>query len=86
MECSMREAGSQEFFREGNIVPLTTVYEDFIQRYEESIRKILKYLGFGWTTLKVSTPYFARTADNISEEWHQRFRHELQESWLNRGW
>jgi LPS sulfotransferase NodH len=86
MECSMREAGIQEFFDEGNIVPLTIVYEDFIQQYEETIRKILEYLELDHTSVKISSPYFAQTADDVSEEWTRRFRQELQLTWDNKGW
>jgi LPS sulfotransferase NodH len=85
-ECSMREAGIQEFFAEGNIVPLTIVYEDFIQEYEKTVRKILAFLRLNVIPLEISQPALAQTADDISEEWVQRFREELQEGWRNRGW
>lgn len=86
MEASMREAGTQEFLAEGNIVPLTIVYEDFIQEYEKTIRAILDYLGLNPTSVNIDTPYFTKLADNISEEWAQRFREERQTGWPNRGW
>jgi len=85
-ECSMREAGIQEFFSEGNIVPLTIVYEDFIQEYEKTLRKILEYLEINTNNVEIPVPSLAPTADSISEEWVQRFREELQEGWSNRGW
>ncbi len=85
-ECSMREAGIQEFFAEGNIVPLTIVYEDFIQEYEKTVREVLELLGLDGKGLEISPPSLARTANEISEEWVQRFRQELQEGWPNRGW
>jgi LPS sulfotransferase NodH len=85
-EVSMREAGIQEFLAEGKIVPLTIVYEDFIQEYEGTVWKILDYLGLGRNGVSISTPYFTPTADDLSEEWAQRFRHELQAGWRNRGW
>jgi LPS sulfotransferase NodH len=82
----MREAGIQEFFSEGNIVPLTIVYEDFIQEYEKTVRKVLEFLELDGTKTEVSPPSLARTADDLSEEWVQRFREELQNGWENRGW
>jgi LPS sulfotransferase NodH len=85
-ECSMREAGIQEFFSEGNIVPLTIVYEDFIQEYEKTLRKILEFLELDTSSVEIPDPSLAVTADAISEEWVQRFREELQEGWMNRGW
>lgn len=85
-ECSMREAGIQEFFSEGNIVPLTIVYEDFIQEYEKTVRKMLEFIELDTRHLDISPPSLARTADLTSEEWTQRFREELQQGWTNRGW
>ncbi|HLO16328.1 MAG TPA: Stf0 family sulfotransferase [Anaerolineales bacterium] len=85
-ECSMREAGIQEFFTEGKIAPLTIVYEDFIQEYERTVRKILEFLGLNAADIEISPPPLARTADDLSEGWAQRFREELQHGWVNRGW
>jgi len=85
-EASMREAGIQEFFSEGNIVPLTIVYEDFIYEYEKTVRKVVEFLGLDHTNMKLPRPSLTRTADVTSEEWAQRFREELQEGWKNRGW
>lgn len=85
-ECSMREAGIQEFFSEGNLVPLTIVYEDFIQEYEKTVRKLLEFLELEASPNDIPPPSLARTADDISEEWVQRFREELQDGWINRGW
>src|SRR5690242_5769404 len=85
-ECSMREAGLQEFFSEGNIVPLTIVYEDFIDEYEKTVRKILEFLELDTISLNITSPSLVPTADDISEEWVQRFREERQKGWENRGW
>jgi LPS sulfotransferase NodH len=85
-ECSMREAGIQEFLLEGNIVPLTIVYEDFIQEYEKTVRKVLEFLALDATDVEISPPALARTADDTAEEWIQRFRDELQSEWKDRGW
>jgi LPS sulfotransferase NodH len=85
-ECSMREAGIQQFFSEGNIVPLTIVYEDFIQEYEKTLRKILKFLELNPNNVEIPVPSLAAMADSISEAWVQRFREELQAGWTNRGW
>lgn len=85
-ECAMREAGIQEFFAEGNIVPLTLVYEDFIQEYENTVRKVLEFLDLDASGIKIPPPILAPTADSLSEEWVQRFREQLQSGWTNRGW
>jgi len=85
-ECSMREAGIQEFFTEGNITPLNIFYEDFIQNFNGTIRTILTYLEIDSASLNIAPPSLTKTADAISEEWVQRFREERQENWTNRGW
>jgi LPS sulfotransferase NodH len=85
-ECSMREAGIQEFFAEGNIAPLNIFYEDFIQNYEQTIRTILDYLELDSRSVTIAPPALTKTADTASEEWVQRFREERQNGWTNRGW
>lgn len=85
-ECAMREAGIQEFFSEGKIVPLTIVYEDFIDEYEMTVRRVLEFLELDVPDMQIPLPALARTADDVSEEWVQRFREELQGDWKNRGW
>ncbi len=82
----MREAGIQEFFSEGGIIPLTVVYEDFIQEYEETVRRVLEYLGLGATTVKIARPHYEKLADEVSAVWVERFREERQHGWQNRGW
>jgi len=85
-ECSMREAAIQEFFSAGNIIPLTVVYEDFIQDYEGSINTILNFLNLNSESVTIAPPYFTQLADELSEEWVQRFREERQNGWQNRAW
>jgi len=85
-ECSMREAGEQEFFAEGNIVPLNISYEDFIQQYEQTIRTILEHLELKAESVTITPPPLAKTGDDVSEEWVQRFREERQNGWTNRCW
>lgn len=83
-ECSMREAAIQEFFAESSIVPLTIVYEDFILAYEKTIRNILSCLELADAqNVSINSPQLQKLADDISEEWVQRFRQEKQTGWDN---
>ncbi|MEO1004491.1 MAG: Stf0 family sulfotransferase [Cyanobacteria bacterium J06638_38] len=76
-ECSMREAAIQEFFDEGSIIPLTIVYEDFVLSYEKTIRNILDYLELlDSHSVSILLPPLQQLADDVSEEWVQRFRKE----------
>jgi len=64
---------------------LLIVYEDFIQEYEKIVRKVLEFLDLGTISVEIPSPVLAKTADNISEEWAQRFHEEFQKGWKNRG-
>lgn len=85
-ECSMREAGIQGFFDEGGITPLNIFYEDFDQNYEGVVRTILDHLELDSSSVTIAPPALTRLADDVSEEWVQRFREERQHGWTNRGW
>lgn len=85
-ECSMREAGTQEFFSEAGIVPLNIVYEDFINEYDKTIRNILDFLELDSSNINISSPNYAQLADEVSDQWAERFRAELQKDWQNKGW
>lgn len=81
-ECSMREAAIQDFFNSGSIIPLTIVYEDFILAYEATIRNILNYLELPNTEeILIAPPPLQKLADEVSEQWVQRFRREKQRGW-----
>ena len=82
-ECSMREAAIQEFFSEGSIVPLTIVYEDFVRTYDATIKSIIEYLELPSGNISLASPPLQQLADNVSEEWVQRFRKERQIGWTN---
>jgi LPS sulfotransferase NodH len=85
-ECTMREAGIQEFFSEAGIIPLTIVYEDFISEYDKTVRNVLKFLQLASSSVDIIPPYYTRLSDEISEQWAERFRNDLQKDWQNRGW
>ncbi|NIK76187.1 LPS sulfotransferase NodH [Paenibacillus castaneae] len=85
-ECSIREAAMEQFFSEEGIVPLTIVYEDFILDYEGTVMNVLAYLNIPSDNVNISPPSFDRIADDIAEQWVQRFRVERQKGWENIGW
>ncbi len=85
-ECSMREAGIQEFLAEGGITPLNIFYEDFVQNYTGTVRTILDYLDLDSKSASIAPPALTQLADSVSEEWVQRFRQERQNGWTNLGW
>jgi trehalose 2-sulfotransferase len=85
VESCMREAAIQGFFTEGGIVPLTIVYEDFIADYRGTVERVLAFLNLGLSdSMEIAPPFYARLADEHSEQWVQRFRRERQAGWDHR--
>lgn len=86
IDSAMCEAAIEDFFSESGIVPLTIVYEDFIQNYEGTIMKVLEYLELPTDNINVAPPFFDRLADDVSEQWVQRYREEQQKGWEYVKW
>lgn len=86
LETSLREAKIQDMLNQAGAQALTIVYEDFIQSYEETIRKAVKYLGIDTEDFSVAPPHYQRLADDLSDEWTERFRQELQKDWKHIIW
>jgi len=84
-EVSMEECAHQEFLAMMDAVPLTVVYEDFIQDMEGTVQRIIDFLGIkeDYTYLE---PKIFKMADDLTEEWAQRYRKEVQDGWQNVRW
>lgn len=73
-EVSLREAAMQEVFDRWHITPYTIVYEDFIARYEQTLREVLGFLDVAsHELLAIPSPSFAPVADDIAERWYARY-------------
>lgn len=58
---------------------------DFIRDYEGSVRGMLSFLGLNAPEI-LPAQALERLADDSSEAWVQRFRHEQQADWPNPAW
>lgn len=85
-ESLMREAAIEDFLTESGIIPLTIVYEDFIQDYESTVMKALQFLNIPSDCVSVAPPALDKLADDVAEEWVQRFRRDSQQQWENERW
>lgn len=86
LESTMCEAALEDFFTESNIQPLTIVYEDFIQDYEGTVRNVLDYLDIPADNVIIAPPALDKLADEVAEQWVQRYREERQIGWQNKRW
>ncbi len=85
-QAVVREAGLQELFTEAGVVPLEIGYEDAVQDLLGSINRVLAHLGLPPQSAISPDVDIQKTADDLNEEWVQRFRHDRQEGWENRAW
>ena len=85
-ESVMQEAAIEDFLSEGGIVPLTIVYEDFVLDYEGTVRKVLEFIGIPSNQAVIAPPALDKLADEVTEEWVQRYRRESQAGWENKRW
>lgn len=86
IEASIRESKIQAFLSEGNRSALTIVYEDFIADYKGTVERIAAYVGEEVDKDTIALPYFSKLADELSDEWTERFRIELQKDWTHKIW
>lgn len=65
-----------QYFREGNISPLTLYYEDIVADDRSAVvRRILNYLQIAQgTDVAIHPPQTIKQADAISEEWYDRYK------------
>ena len=73
-QITAHEAAWGHYFAENAIQPLTIVYEDFVSAQEETIRVVLNFLGVSVPdTFALPQRRMRRQADDLSEEWVQRY-------------
>ena len=73
-QLEMEEAGWTRYFTDNGIQPFIVVYEDFVQKYEETAMQILQYLDIsGREYLKFAPRQMKKQADGESEQWVQRY-------------
>jgi LPS sulfotransferase NodH len=73
-EASLREAAIQELFDRWHVVPYTIVYEDFVARYDETVKDVLAFLDVpAHQSVVVPRPAFAAASDDVSQRWYDRY-------------
>lgn len=85
-EAVLRECTIEEYLSTHQIQPLTLVYEDFIQDFEQTIKVVLSYLEIDFDEEAIPNMGLKKTANAHSEQWVQRFRSELQEKMGHEIW
>ncbi len=62
------------FFLEKGIEPFKVVYEDLVEKFEETALAILDFLGIEYPPdLQFAARYLLQQTDHINDEWEQKF-------------
>jgi LPS sulfotransferase NodH len=74
-ELAKFESHWRRHFARAGVRPFEVAYEDFVLNYESTVRAILRYLGLlASDDLKIAPPRLQKQADEVSEEWIDRYR------------
>lgn len=63
-----------DYFRRHRIAPLMLVYEDMIEKFDLTVRGVLKYLDLPYDSALIAAPDMERQDDHLSRQWEQRYR------------
>ena len=75
---SREEEVWESLFDRHGIVPQRVVYEEFVEAQEETVRAVLETLGIDVPAdLHVPPPVLDRQADEVSDEWVERYLAEV---------
>lgn len=84
-EINMEECAHQEVLSLLESIPLTLVYEDYIQDMRGTVQKIMEFLEIE-DAYTFREPTLYQMADVVTQEWAERYRQELQDGWINLRW
>lgn len=75
------ECAWEEYFTQAGITPFAVIYEDFVRNYESTLRHLLGDLKIDLPKEYVfPAPRLQKQADAASEEWVERYHHDLRTS------
>jgi trehalose 2-sulfotransferase len=64
----------QRFFEEQGISPHCVFYEELLEDYEPTVRRVLEFLGGDSGQALIPPPRSAKQSDALSGEWEERYR------------
>jgi trehalose 2-sulfotransferase len=75
----------KRFFQMHGIEPHRVMYEDLVDRYEETVRGVLGFLDLEAQEAKIGPPATARQADELSRDWMHRYLKLIEASEAGSG-
>jgi len=84
-ECFLREAMTESFFEHNQLSPYVVVYEDLIRNYDGVLKGVYQKMDIEASNENRNKP-FEKTANQINDEWVDRFRSDIQKGWDRIMW
>lgn len=73
-EIRIDAKGWETYFQQRKIEPYRVVYEEFVNRQQETVKGILEYLGIDIPVdFQITTATQQKQADSITEQWVEKF-------------
>ena len=84
-EAVIRDIANQEYLNKMNLEYITVTYEDLVNDPLTVLQRTMNYVGLEPIDVLPKLRY-QRTANELNEEWVNRFKEDLQEEWDNKVW
>ena len=68
------EEAWEQYFKDGGITPFKVVYEEFVEKYDQTLSALLDYLGIAVPRNHIfARPRLKKMADTMNDEWVQQY-------------
>ncbi len=59
-------------------MPLHIVYESFVEKYEDTLREVLRFLELEeFEEVAIATPRLKKQADSVTDQWYEQYLMEV---------
>ncbi len=84
-EAVIRDIANQEYLVKHKLDFITITYEDLVSNPSKVLRNVMSHLGLQPIDI-VPKFSFQKTANQINEEWVERFKEDIQSEWETKVW
>jgi len=85
-EAVLRDIAAQDYLDQHGLAALTIAYEELIAHPKVVLKRVLNHLAIDLNFQLMPTFHYQQTANEINEDWVQRFRRDLQEGFEQKVW
>ncbi|MEM8523802.1 MAG: Stf0 family sulfotransferase [Bacteroidota bacterium] len=85
-EAVLRDIAAQDYLDRHGVTAMTVVHEDLITHPKSVLKRVLEYLEIDFDLQQMPAFHYQQTANEINEEWVQRFREDMQKDFEQKIW